>query len=100
MTQEQLFDENIMIASLEAEELVKQVGSDVKNVLDLFHVAYRIQSINAKVDGPQILDEALSLLQIDALNTAKLALKHLDASPQTKFALEAFTELKMQGLVQ
>lgn len=100
MNQEELLTENIKLASMGAKELTEEVGQDVKNVLDLYHIAYRIQTINATFNGPKILDEALVMFQIDALNVAKIALRCLNIPSAAKVILEVFVTSKMQDAIQ
>lgn len=77
------------------EYIIDLVGTETKNVLDLFMVAYKINAVSGQIDGPNELNEKLVLLQIEAFTVANLALKMARIPGKQRIILKIFIETAM-----
>lgn len=85
-----------MLKKKTREEMLENLMTDdVKNVLDLFVIAYKLNTINAEIERPLELTEQLVLLQIDAFKVAYLALDIAKIKSHERMILKIFIETVM-----
>lgn len=87
--------EEILKNQARQEMLDNLMNSDVRNVLDLFVIAYKLNKINAVVNGPLELTEQVILLQLDAFKVANLALDMAKIKSHERMVLKLFIETIM-----
>ncbi len=83
------------INGLIEKEVEHHIHPDIQTAIKLFNIVCMLNAINDSEQASNEIDEALVRLQIDALSTAKLSLRHARVPIEEHIAVELFVELKM-----